>query len=736
MKIEALEALVGRPAGEIRRHYGGKALGLVEAKGLGLNIPESWLISIECYDRFLQSPEYDHKRFLSSARAYIDKHLDLVGLPECTFAVRSSSEQEDSSEQSFAGIFESRLFIGKSELGQAIAEVWDSCHSLKALSYFKERPTLKMGVILQPMVEARYAGIAFSKHPSPSNLFENHQIIIEFAMSQGEKLVQGQITPIRLSGTLESLLATSDLVWIKPLLASLMALVQFHRYEIDIEFAIDAKGQFILLQERPVSRTCHSDILDLTDYVRKYKRALMSLDIQFLIQGAASFLASYLDLPYQLDRWMVMVPALDGKRELWVHELVDHAAIWHLSRRFEEDSAFLDALEMRYEAHLRLIRTTDYTPFLDRSQRLPKRFFDFCEFITPLMAHYYAPMFIIEALENLLLARFKAAEAAEAESDLFFMATFEIPSLMDLLNQELLGLKRKYGASGMRFEELALPLQEAIRDLSRRYGFLKCHQVYEEGYSPAEIHALYEGAKEAEGSSGEDKLRWERLSKKYLSDPKSAHLFGKFRRWLIYRNQEMELVMFAIAEARALFVEIAESLNVSVKELWDSSRELISSALERKEGWLVNHLSREHLVIYHSFGKTRLSDHVKVIGRKKREGSALTGKRVFGSGKMDLQVVVAFTPEEIERLGPIVHPSVLVTGMTTPDFIPYLKSSFSALITDEGGILCHAAIVAREIGLPCIVGVGCASERLAAGNWVRIDFDQATIYELAQVAKS
>ena len=70
-------------------------------------------------------------------------------------------------------------------------------------------------------------------------------------------------------------------------------------------------------------------------------------------------------------------------------------------------------------------------------------------------------------------------------------------------------------------------------------------------------------------------------------------------------------------------------------------------------------------------------------------------------------------------------------GLPVPeaDFIPYLKKKFVALITDEGGILCHAAIVAREIQLPCIVGTGIATEKLKDGMIITLDFDRGEIEE-------
>ena len=63
--------------------------------------------------------------------------------------------------------------------------------------------------------------------------------------------------------------------------------------------------------------------------------------------------------------------------------------------------------------------------------------------------------------------------------------------------------------------------------------------------------------------------------------------------------------------------------------------------------------------------------------------------------------------------------SVLVTGMTDPDWEPILRSA-AAIVTDRGGRTCHAAIVARELGIPCVVGTGNATSVLAQGEPVTV----------------
>ncbi len=69
---------------------------------------------------------------------------------------------------------------------------------------------------------------------------------------------------------------------------------------------------------------------------------------------------------------------------------------------------------------------------------------------------------------------------------------------------------------------------------------------------------------------------------------------------------------------------------------------------------------------------------------------------------------------------------VLVTPMTTPDMVPAMKRA-SAIVTDEGGMTSHAAIVSRELGLPCVVGTKEATKTLDEGQPITVDGDNGRI---------
>lgn len=75
---------------------------------------------------------------------------------------------------------------------------------------------------------------------------------------------------------------------------------------------------------------------------------------------------------------------------------------------------------------------------------------------------------------------------------------------------------------------------------------------------------------------------------------------------------------------------------------------------------------------------------------------------------------------------------MLDRAMTTPDYFPAMRK-VAAFVTDEGGITCHVAIVAREFGKPCIIGTKVATQVLHTGDMVEVDADSGVVRVLERM---
>ena len=82
----------------------------------------------------------------------------------------------------------------------------------------------------------------------------------------------------------------------------------------------------------------------------------------------------------------------------------------------------------------------------------------------------------------------------------------------------------------------------------------------------------------------------------------------------------------------------------------------------------------------------------------------------------------------LDELDKVQEGDVMVTTMTTPDMVPAMKRA-TGIVTDEGGVTCHAAIISRELGIPCVVGTGDATTTLKENDEVTADGKKGLVYK-------
>jgi pyruvate,water dikinase len=125
-------------------------------------------------------------------------------------------------------------------------------------------------------------------------------------------------------------------------------------------------------------------------------------------------------------------------------------------------------------------------------------------------------------------------------------------------------------------------------------------------------------------------------------------------------------------------------------------------------------------------GKGKSADQLKIAVK-----GLPAGKRGYGFGVAK----VVFSPDEASKL--MSKGDVLVTDMTNPDFVPFMKIA-SAIVTDKGGVTSHAAIVSRELAIPCIVGTETATQVMETGKQYTVDSRNGIVYEgiIAEAEKS
>jgi len=115
----------------------------------------------------------------------------------------------------------------------------------------------------------------------------------------------------------------------------------------------------------------------------------------------------------------------------------------------------------------------------------------------------------------------------------------------------------------------------------------------------------------------------------------------------------------------------------------------------------------------------------KTIKKEQEEIEVIMGSSA-SLGTASGPVKVCTTIESLEK---VKKGDILVASMTRPEYVSAMKKA-AAIVTDEGGVLCHAAIVSRELGIPCVVGTRIATQALKDGDIVEVKANHGSVRKL------
>jgi phosphohistidine swiveling domain-containing protein len=208
-----------------------------------------------------------------------------------------------------------------------------------------------------------------------------------------------------------------------------------------------------------------------------------------------------------------------------------------------------------------------------------------------------------------------------------------------------------------------------------------------------------------------------KISQDFINQTKKIHILtqmtDKRKEYHFQLFVIIHKVLEAISDKKSLDVEILK--HCTIEEIFKlESDQLLKLARNRSKGITLFHFTD---------GKYKILNPAEVkkfLLDKQIEINAQIKGQVASKGRYKTiqgYVKILHSTWEVEKLK---DGEVLVTSMTSPEFVPAMRKAL-AIITDEGGVTCHAAIVSRELGIPCIIGTRVATQVLKDGDLVEVD---------------
>jgi len=700
-------------------------------------------------------------------------------------AVRSSATAEDSATAAWAGQLESYLNTTSEMLLENIKKCWASLFTPRAIFYRFEKKLnnqkISVAVVVQKMVQSEVSGIAFSVHPVTQ---DKNQLIIESGFGLGEAIVSGQITPdsyviekeprriINKSINVQTKLlirnGSGGNRWKTLLkekgekqtlfdyeifeLADLIIKLENHYgFPVDVEWARE-KDRFYIVQSRPITTLQRldtkiknmqdkwilvenipdSDIFFFQIPFRCFTATTNYSFIKKLKKVMAIYKGFEMDFYFPENdayRWseeilksLIKNPQLgkDIHRQTikWSHELVLYAKkIKHLPLNKYSNKKLWELYSHHHRIHTKLYTYGWYPVQVD------------------ILYNNFT-----NTLKNYL---YKVCSSKQAAEESFIVLTTPLKkTIVAKEREDFLGIYKRFyktlaQISRKRGIFTPIKLKNELNKHSKRWGHLG--YIYAGNAKPFNreyyLNDLIDLVKSKVKAA--NLLKKEKKQLMYAKK-KQQVLYAKLRIPALYKKLFRIAIDFSLsklirrdAQLFALHIlhstllnEISSRLKISRQQVQFMLRKEVENAL--KTGVLNRKLLSQRLsscVYLVESGKERVYVGARTLALTKdiQKKIEFTENQFFGQtaqpGHARGRVKIIIRAQDMKKME---KGDILVSIATDPDIVSAMKKA-GAIVTDQGGITSHAAIVARELGTPCVIGTKIASKILKDGDIVEVD---------------
>lgn len=283
-----------------------------------------------------------------------------------------------------------------------------------------------------------------------------------------------------------------------------------------------------------------------------------------------------------------------------------------------------------------------------------------------------------------------------------------------------------------------LVIKNKIKNYIENYGWMETRDGISPGISTAEVkkrYLIYKNPNKELSKLSEDRRLYTREFQKLIEFYKFNKIFQlllKIAKEYVYlRTYRTDVLNEAFYRIRPLLTALGKYYNLDYKQIsFLTHKELINIKSKPIPKNIIK--ERMNCMGYLVLGNKETVYQGKSfkVMKKKTQYDISKVDEIKGTigyqGKIIGRVFVALSAIAAKKIR---KNDILVTSMTTPDFTVAMKKS-SALVTDEGGITCHAAIIARELKKPCIIGTKIATKVLITGDRIEVDADKGIIRKI------
>jgi phosphohistidine swiveling domain-containing protein len=357
------------------------------------------------------------------------------------------------------------------------------------------------------------------------------------------------------------------------------------------------------------------------------------------------------------------------------------------------------------------------------AEELKRNFREYNRGLLSLMAYLWHPLVAEKFLEDRLNHYLDSFDFSPEEKRSLFLV-FTTPSREGFLEQ---------------FEKALWELREGkadLREVHQEYSFFGDHFYQFDFLSEEDILERAKNARApVQKNYGEE---CEAALEKLGADGAHRKEIMVLREYVFFRSYRLDVVFKSSYLALPLWKRVAEMLGVGLRDgvcftyqeledALDGELKLLPAEIaERKKDYLF-FSSKNGMRVFSGTEVDSIRKSLEEIEARHRNLVELRGQPA-SVGYVVGRAKVLLSAKEISKVD---AGDILVASMTVPDYVPAMRKAVG-VVTDEGGVTCHAAIISRELGIPCVIGTRFATKAIRDGDLIELDATHGIVRKLTE----
>jgi len=321
-----------------------------------------------------------------------------------------------------------------------------------------------------------------------------------------------------------------------------------------------------------------------------------------------------------------------------------------------------------------------------------------------------------------ILDKYIEKSGKESEKQDIYASLFSPPKKAAILQLQYEVEKAQGNLSGKNFE-----------DLYERFKWLSCLDLHNLPWTKEEFK---EHIKSFSKVSSKKVVEFSRLAEELKIKPNDLDYLLMAKSFVYIKDARDDYRRQGVFYALTFFKELANRMGIGAQDVsylqeaeiidfLDGKLEISKEIIAKRKKGFVMYLSLDNKLVCLQGDNAQDAMSLFKLSAEEEEITLITGM-VASKGLASGNVVIVHGVKDLEK---VKDGDILVAVATHPDYVPAMRRAI-AIVTDEGGVTSHAAIVAREFGIPCIVGTKKATSLLKDGDIVEVNAQYGWIKKL------